>query len=89
MILKKIHLTGCNRSQSSGDSQKDEHIAYLKNQFEQAHTFFVQKIREHNSENKNMFKRVLEILEQSKGKGQRNLNTKRAEQNMVDGLSSQ
>lgn len=49
MILKKIHLTGCNRSSSSKESEKQDQIIYLKSQFENAHAFLINKIIEHNN----------------------------------------
>lgn len=49
MILKKIHLTGCNRSSSQKDTEKLDHISYLKSQFDEAHEVFVAKMIEHNA----------------------------------------
>lgn len=62
MILKKIHLTGYNRSSSNREAEtKLDHISYLKTQFEQAHEFFVEKMIDHHNNNRN-FSKVLEIL---------------------------
>lgn len=84
MILKKIYQTGCNRSNADAQSN------YLRNQFESAHEFLVNKIRHHSSENKDIFESVLIALQASTKmkKGQKNLNTKKVEP-LGDGLSSQ
>lgn len=81
MILKKIHQTGCNRSGDQGN------IEYLRSQFDRAHTFFVDRMKHHNSENKNLFEGVVAILEARGGRKPRNINLKKTDNS--DGLSSQ
>jgi len=50
MTLKKIHQTACNRSESQ---EANEH---LRKQFDTAHAFFIEKMKQHK------FNGVLDIL---------------------------
>ena len=68
IILKKMHQTACNRSQSSQNENDPKQNKgggndQMRKQFEVANAFFIQKITEFNSSNQNMFKGVLEMLE--------------------------
>lgn len=99
IILKKMHQTACNRTQNSeGDpvqQNKGDANNAMRQQFDRAHAFFLQKMQEHNAANNSMFSGVVSILTSSDSssshaskKKDKKLNLKSTE-SAQDGLSSQ
>ena len=60
MIIRKMHKTAVNRSQSLTDNADDDSHLHLKTQFDEAHAFLLFKLTEHNTGGE--YDRVLTIL---------------------------
>lgn len=86
MILKKMHLTAFNRSQSLAPDKNEDTNFHLKDQFDNAHEFFINKIEDHSShENSKSFEKILKIL---KADQNRNPNKSSVKPSTVDNQAS-
>ena len=60
MIIRKMHKTAVNRSQSLAENADDDSHVHLQKQFEDAHGYLTYKLMEHNTGGE--YDRVLTIL---------------------------
>ena len=68
MILKKIHNTACNKSESLEPKEGTQGNIHLREQFDSAHDFFIEKVQTLNQQKQMNMEKVLKILGENGGK---------------------
>lgn len=66
MIIRKMHNTAVNRSQSLTENPNDDSNFHLKKQFDDAHAYLSYKLMEHNTGGE--YDRVIAILGSESGR---------------------
>lgn len=68
MILKKTHNTACNKSESLDPKEGAQGSIHLREQFDSANDFFIEKVQTLHQQKQMNLEKVLKILGESGGK---------------------
>jgi len=62
MILKKTHNTACNKSESLEPKEGSQSNIHLREQFDSAHEYFIEKVQTLNQQKQMNLEKTLKIL---------------------------